>query len=136
MCYLEASHLTCSHGSRTESFVLFNPSTISQLPPRLFCVLSEQAIFHSLMDTFFGCHHHGYRPLLHKHVDKWPFVNFVAGDIYSVTKQLLELAPWACFLFSLVIIFPHASGPWAVSPPMTGGSMKELFYNCNRGEVS
>lgn len=42
-------------GSSTESFVLFNPSAISQSPPRLFCVMSEQAIFLSLMgsDTFF-----------------------------------------------------------------------------------
>lgn len=124
-------------GSTTESFVLFNPSTIIQLPPWLFCVLSEQPIFLSLKDTFFfDCHRHSYRPLLHKHVDKWSFVNFVAGDIYSATKQLLELASWACFPFSLVIIFLHTSGPWAVSPPMTGGSMKEHIYNCNRGKVS
>ena len=82
---------------------------------------------------FLGCRHRSYRPLLHKHVDKWFFVNFVAGDIYSVTKQLLEPAPWACFPFSLVIICLHASGPWAASPPMTGGSMKELIYNCNWG---
>ena len=122
-------------GSSTESFVLFNPSSISKSPPRLFCVMSEQAFFLSLMgsDTFFffGCRHRSYRPLLRKHVDKWFFVNFVAGDIYSVTKQLLEPAPWACFPFRLVIICLHASGPWAASPPMTGGSMKELIYNCN-----
>lgn len=100
-------------------------------------VFCQNRLFSSPRWTlFFGCRHHGYRPLLHKHVDKWSFVNFVAGDIYSVTKQLLELAPWACFPFSLVIIFLHASGPWAVSPPMTGGSMKELIYNCNRGKVS
>lgn len=129
-------HLTLhvNTGSSTESFVLFNPSTISQSPPRLFCVMSEQAIFLSLMcsDTVFvGCRHHSYRPLLHKHVDKWSFVSVVAGDIYSVTKQLLELAPWACFPFRLVISCLHASGPWAASPPMTGSSMKELIYNCN-----
>lgn len=40
-------------------------------------------------------------PLLPKQVDKWAFVNFVAGDIYSVTKQLLELAPWTCFPIQL-----------------------------------
>lgn len=89
-----------------------------------------------LRHFFLGCRHHSYRPLLHKHVDKWSFVNFVAGDIYSVTKQLLELAPWACLPFRLVIICLHASGPWAASPPMTGGSMKELIYNCNWGKVS
>lgn len=126
-------------GSSSQSFVLFNLCAISQSPPRRFCVMSEQATFLSLMasDTFFlGCHLHSYRPLLHKHVDKWSFVNFVTGDIYSLTKQLLELAPWACFPFRLVISCPHGSGPWAASPPMTGGSMKELIYNCNWGKVS
>lgn len=100
-------------------------------------VFCQNRLFSSPWRTlFFDCHRHSYRPLLHKHVDKWSFVNFVAGDIYSVTKQLLELAPWACFPFSLVIIFLHTSGPWTVRPPMTGGSLKEHIYNCNRGKVS
>ena len=42
-------------GPIAESIVLFNPSVVSQLPPRLFCALSEQPIFLSLMDSlFFG----------------------------------------------------------------------------------
>lgn len=114
---------------------LFNPRTISEYPPSLFCVLSGLATFLSLMDSgtfiFLAVITIAIDLLLHKHVDKWSFVNLVPGDIYSVTKQLLELAPWACFLFRLVISCLHASGPWAASPPMTGGSMKELIYNCN-----
>lgn len=56
-----------------------------------------------------------------------PFVNFVACCICSVTKQLLEPAPWACFLFRLVISCLHASGPWATRPPMMGAPSRNLF---------
>lgn len=75
----------------------------------------------------FGFRHHSCRPLLHKHVDKRSIVNFGAGDIYSVTKQLLELAPWACFPFRQVISCLHASGPWATSPPMTEAPWRNWF---------
>lgn len=129
---LQSSHFTHSHWIRS---LLCSPIQAPLASPHQGCfVLCQNRLFSlSLMGSytfFLDCRHHSYRPLLHKHVDKWSFVNFVAGDIYSVTKQLLELAPWVCFLFTLVISCLHASGPWAASPPMTGGSMKERIYNC------
>lgn len=132
----QASHLTRSHWIRHRVFCALQSEHYQQVPTKAILCYVRTGYF-PLPDGlrhfffFFGCRHRSYRPLLHKHVDKWFFVNFVAGDIYSVTKQLLEPALWACFPFSLVIICLHASGPWAASPPMTGGSMKELIYNCN-----
>lgn len=127
------SHITLQIGTELSTQVVFCAarSKHNRSPPRLFSV--TPTIFLSPMGwllfflSLLACHHHSYRALLQKHVDKWSFVNFDISNIYSVTKQLLELALWAGFLFRLVISCLEANGPWAASPPMTGAPSRNLF---------
>ena len=69
-----------------------------------------------------GFHRHSYRHLCCKHVDKWSFVNPVAGDIYWVTKRLLETG--SVGLLSIQgsdrLSARQPASPSLLSPPMTG----------------